>query len=75
MSNKRDILEAAMRAWQEQAMVYRMRGNTARVHSCEREVQALEIERDTGVAVCSCCSAEHEAIDAAYPTHDEENPA
>ena len=22
---------------------------------CERTAQALEIERDTGVAVCSCC--------------------
>lgn len=25
--------------------------------SCERTAQALEIQRDTGVAVCSCCRA------------------
>ena len=29
--------------------------NSAMQRVCERTAQALEIERDTGVAVCSCC--------------------
>jgi cytochrome c553 len=55
MAHTHDELNEAIAAWREQATLFAARGNSAMARSCERTAQALEIERDTGVAVCSCC--------------------
>lgn len=51
MATKEELTEAAA-AWRR-AGSYETNPHMKRV--CERTAQALEIERDTGVAVCSCC--------------------
>lgn len=50
--SQRDELTEAASAWR-MAGSYKTNPYMKRV--CERTAQALEIERDTGVAVCSCC--------------------
>jgi|KBSSwiStaDraftv2_1062776.scaffolds.fasta_scaffold4459219_1 hypothetical protein len=45
----------AIQAWQRAADDFEQDGNHASARGCRQAVRALEIERDTGVAVCSCC--------------------
>lgn len=48
----REELQRAIDAWRR-AATYET--NPAMQRICERTAQALEIQRDTGIAVCSCC--------------------
>ena len=41
--------------WREQAALFEQQGNSPMAETCERAAVSLEIERDTGVAVCTCC--------------------
>jgi hypothetical protein len=50
-----DELTAAIAAWRTQAAALRLDGHATLAQICERCAQALEIERGTGIAVCTCC--------------------
>jgi len=50
-----ETLEWAIQQWREQAALFQREGNRAMAQTCERTAQALEIQRDTGIAVCTCC--------------------
>lgn len=61
--NDRETLQIAIEAWRKAAS-YETNEYMQKV--CERTAQALEIERDTGVAVCSCC---HKPFDGKCAHH------
>lgn len=50
-----DTLEESMAAWRKAEARCRQDGNQGTAAVCAAAATALERERETGMAVCSCC--------------------
>lgn len=53
--NTPEVLTSGIDGWRKAAKDFRDFGNVKMAETCEHAAVSLEIERDTGIAVCTCC--------------------